>query len=94
MGDLGITSVSPQAGGPEEKIDTELIKVHQKDELRLAQMGRFDIRHFFGTRIDSVAGHKQELKRHFSVWSLVGLAANCTISWTGESEPHSCSDRV
>ncbi|KAJ5348072.1 uncharacterized protein N7506_001325 [Penicillium brevicompactum] len=28
-------------------------------------------------------GHKQELKRHFSVWSLVGLAANCTISWTG-----------
>lgn len=30
-------------------------------------------------------GHKQELKRHFSVWSLIGLAANCTISWTGES---------
>ncbi|KAJ5117199.1 hypothetical protein N7448_004141 [Penicillium atrosanguineum] len=28
-------------------------------------------------------GHKQELARHFSVWSLVGLAANCTISWTG-----------
>ncbi|KAH3228238.1 hypothetical protein KXV77_001014 [Aspergillus fumigatus] len=28
-------------------------------------------------------GHKQELKRHFSVWSLIGLAANCTISWTG-----------
>ncbi|KAE8323919.1 amino acid/polyamine transporter I [Aspergillus sergii] len=27
-------------------------------------------------------GHKQELKRHFSVWSLIGLAANCTISWT------------
>ncbi|OJJ46072.1 hypothetical protein ASPZODRAFT_97590 [Penicilliopsis zonata CBS 506.65] len=28
-------------------------------------------------------GHRQELKRHFSVWSLIGLAANCTISWTG-----------
>ncbi|KAJ5818165.1 hypothetical protein N7474_003756 [Penicillium riverlandense] len=28
-------------------------------------------------------GHKQELVRHFSVWSLIGLAANCTISWTG-----------
>ncbi|KAB8077868.1 amino acid transporter [Aspergillus leporis] len=28
-------------------------------------------------------GHKQELKRHFTVWSLIGLAANCTISWTG-----------
>ncbi|CAG8008124.1 unnamed protein product [Penicillium olsonii] len=27
-------------------------------------------------------GHKQELERHFSVWSLIGLAANCTISWT------------
>ncbi|CAI7600312.1 unnamed protein product [Penicillium crustosum] len=28
-------------------------------------------------------GHKQELDRHFSLWSLIGLAANCTISWTG-----------
>lgn len=28
-------------------------------------------------------GHKQELKRHFSIWSLIGVAANCTISWTG-----------
>ncbi|KAE8151082.1 amino acid transporter [Aspergillus avenaceus] len=28
-------------------------------------------------------GHKQELKRHFSVWSLIGLASTCTISWTG-----------
>ncbi|KAJ5218202.1 uncharacterized protein N7498_000301 [Penicillium cinerascens] len=28
-------------------------------------------------------GHKQELVRHFSVWSLIGLAANCNISWTG-----------
>ncbi|RAL13571.1 putative choline transporter Hnm1 [Aspergillus homomorphus CBS 101889] len=28
-------------------------------------------------------GHKQELKRHFSSWSLIGLAANCTISWAG-----------
>ncbi|KAJ5210177.1 Amino acid/polyamine transporter I [Penicillium cf. griseofulvum] len=28
-------------------------------------------------------GHKQELERHFSLWSLIGLAANCTISWTG-----------
>ncbi|PWY71045.1 amino acid transporter, partial [Aspergillus sclerotioniger CBS 115572] len=28
-------------------------------------------------------GHKQELKRHFSVWGLIGMAANCTVSWTG-----------
>ncbi|KAL1985722.1 hypothetical protein VTN96DRAFT_7470 [Rasamsonia emersonii] len=28
-------------------------------------------------------GHKQELKRHFTIFSLIGLAANCTISWTG-----------
>ncbi|PYH94776.1 amino acid transporter [Aspergillus ellipticus CBS 707.79] len=28
-------------------------------------------------------GHKQELQRHFSVWSLIGLAANTTVSWTG-----------
>ncbi|KAL5361733.1 amino acid/polyamine transporter I [Aspergillus floccosus] len=45
---------------------TDVIRVQNADELRLAQMG-----------------HKQELKRHFSVWSLIGLAANCTISWTG-----------
>ncbi|PYI03918.1 amino acid transporter [Aspergillus sclerotiicarbonarius CBS 121057] len=28
-------------------------------------------------------GHKQELKRHFSIWGLIGMAANCTVSWTG-----------
>ncbi|KAJ9314202.1 hypothetical protein DTO271D3_5431 [Paecilomyces variotii] len=28
-------------------------------------------------------GHKQELARHFSVFSLIGLASTCTISWTG-----------
>ncbi|RAL03617.1 putative choline transporter Hnm1 [Aspergillus ibericus CBS 121593] len=27
-------------------------------------------------------GHKQELKRHFSVWGLIGMAASCTVSWT------------
>ncbi|CAG8908874.1 unnamed protein product [Penicillium egyptiacum] len=37
-------------------------------------IGRYDI--------DRYAGHKQELERHFSLWSLIGLAANCTISWT------------
>lgn len=93
MVDLGITSVSPQVGDLGANTDSELIKVHQKDELRLAQMGRFEIRNFFGTRVDCVAGHKQELKRHFSIWSLVGLAANCTISWTGKSEQHGCLNR-
>ncbi|RMJ25652.1 choline transport protein [Aspergillus sp. HF37] len=39
-------------------------------------------------------GHKQELKRHFTVWSLIGLAANCTISWTGESLRHPPLDRL
>ncbi|KIY71254.1 putative choline transporter Hnm1 [Cylindrobasidium torrendii FP15055 ss-10] len=28
-------------------------------------------------------GHEQELKRHFTVWSLIGLASTTTISWTG-----------
>ncbi|KAF9894316.1 hypothetical protein FE257_007819 [Aspergillus nanangensis] len=57
--------------GPSQDIsvepkESEVIRVQNADELRLAQMG-----------------HAQQLKRHFSVWSLIGLAANCTISWTG-----------
>jgi hypothetical protein len=28
-------------------------------------------------------GHTQELSRHFSTLSLIGLASTCTISWTG-----------
>lgn len=28
-------------------------------------------------------GHTQELKRHFSTLSLIGLASTTTISWTG-----------
>ncbi|KAI5236032.1 amino acid permease [Aureobasidium subglaciale] len=28
-------------------------------------------------------GHTQELSRHFSMLSLIGLASTCTISWTG-----------
>lgn len=28
-------------------------------------------------------GHTQELKRHFSILSLIGLASTTTISWTG-----------
>ncbi|KAH8659265.1 choline transport protein [Tricladium varicosporioides] len=28
-------------------------------------------------------GHKQELKRHFNILSLIGLASTTTISWTG-----------
>ncbi|KAG9663932.1 amino acid permease, partial [Aureobasidium melanogenum] len=28
-------------------------------------------------------GHTQELTRHFSMLSLIGLASTCTISWTG-----------
>ncbi|KAJ5232649.1 hypothetical protein N7468_005605 [Penicillium chermesinum] len=65
MGAPEITT-TPELGLAESHGGTEIIKVQNEDELRLAQMG-----------------HKQELKRHFSVWSLIGLAANCTISWTG-----------
>jgi choline transport protein len=28
-------------------------------------------------------GHQQELKRHFGILSLIGLASTTTISWTG-----------
>jgi hypothetical protein len=28
-------------------------------------------------------GHTQELKRHFGILSLIGLASTTTISWTG-----------
>ncbi|KAK7519820.1 putative choline transporter Hnm1 [Phyllosticta citriasiana] len=31
----------------------------------------------------SIRGHQQELKRHFTVFSLIGLASTTTISWTG-----------
>ncbi|KAK8214627.1 putative choline transporter Hnm1 [Phyllosticta capitalensis] len=31
----------------------------------------------------SLRGHQQELKRHFTVFSLIGLASTTTISWTG-----------
>lgn len=30
-----------------------------------------------------LTGHTQELKRHFSTLSLIGLASTTTISWTG-----------
>lgn len=32
---------------------------------------------------DGSTGHTQELKRHFSILSLIGLASTTTISWTG-----------
>ncbi|KAJ5157654.1 uncharacterized protein N7482_008754 [Penicillium canariense] len=66
MGAPEITAEMPQARVSDSGNDSDVIKVQNEDELRLAQMG-----------------HKQELARHFSVWSLIGLAANCTISWTG-----------
>ena len=31
----------------------------------------------------TATGHTQELKRHFSTLSLIGLASTTTISWTG-----------
>lgn len=37
-------------------------------------------RHHLLTRC---SGHTQELSRHFSTLSLIGLASTCTISWTG-----------
>lgn len=33
--------------------------------------------------MDVKTGHTQELKRHFSILSLIGLASTTTISWTG-----------
>lgn len=41
------------------------------------------IRHVWLTLEPVRAGHKQELHRHFSTLSLIGLASTTTISWTG-----------
>jgi hypothetical protein len=86
MGGLDITSAS-QTPVVEERdgVAGEVLKVQNEDELRLAQMGGCPLLFKLRVRIgvNDGAGHKQELKRHFSVWSLIGLAANCTISWTG-----------
>ncbi|KAJ5864238.1 Amino acid/polyamine transporter I [Penicillium soppii] len=62
------------------QLNTTVIKVQNEDELRwVGIFGRL-----FGIKVDGEQGHKQELKRHFSIWSLIGLAANCTNSWTGQ----------
>jgi choline transport protein len=58
------------------------------DELRLAQMGMFlhlqtSDRYSRMLTIGYQSGHTQELKRHFSILSLIGLASTTTISWTG-----------
>jgi choline transport protein len=58
------------------------------DELRLAQMGMFlhlqtSHRYSHMLTIECQSGHTQELKRHFSILSLIGLASTTTISWTG-----------
>ncbi|CAG8298511.1 unnamed protein product [Penicillium nalgiovense] len=82
MGDPEIISASALVGSLGDRKEIEVIKVQNEDELRLAQMGRFPIPCDWGYGIDPDTGHKQELERHFSLWSLIGLAANCTISWT------------
>lgn len=55
------------------------------DELRLAQMGKSlaPSRTFESSVSLTFAGHTQELKRHFTTLSLIGLASTTTISWTG-----------
>ncbi|KAL1879499.1 hypothetical protein Plec18167_003956 [Paecilomyces lecythidis] len=66
--------------------DKNIIKVQDADELRLAQMGRRFLifrKTCMGLPNNFETGHKQELARHFSVFSLIGLASTCTISWTG-----------
>jgi choline transport protein len=70
-----------QQTGSEGK-NSDVIKVQNEDEMRLAQMGEYRQRECVDLCLNGT-GHKQELARHFSVWSLIGLAANCTISWTG-----------
>jgi choline transport protein len=56
------------------------------DELRLAQMGMFSLGSWSSESsgiLNPREGHTQELKRHFSTMSLIGLASTTTISWTG-----------
>lgn len=55
------------------------------DELRLAQMGMSLCLQILCSHADygCQTGHTQELKRHFSILSLIGLASTTTISWTG-----------
>lgn len=54
------------------------------DELRLAQMGLFNDVLFTSPGLLNLGlGHTQELNRHFSTLSLIGLASTTTISWTG-----------
>lgn len=66
------------------------------DELRLAQMGKYLAHRIFWStgwefghergadrKQFACLGHTQELKRHFSILSLIGLASTTTISWTG-----------
>jgi choline transport protein len=37
----------------------------------------------FRNNANTLQGHTQELNRHFSTLSLIGLASTTTISWTG-----------
>jgi len=64
--------------------DTDAKAHLDADELRLAQMGK-SIIHFIVVphMLTPTSGHAQELKRHFTILSLIGLASTTTISWTG-----------
>ncbi|KAF5018074.1 hypothetical protein F66182_9973 [Fusarium sp. NRRL 66182] len=54
------------------------------DHLRLAQMGKSSIEtQTLDFPFNIWSGHIQELQRHFSTLSLIGLASTTTISWTG-----------
>ncbi|KAJ4245742.1 hypothetical protein NW762_013866 [Fusarium torreyae] len=61
---------------PDDQI-TEGLRIRSEDELDLkAPMQSDELRL-------AQMGHVQELKRHFGLLSLIGLASTCTVSWTG-----------
>lgn len=69
---------------PRRSLDNSVPKEEMNaDELRLAQMGLLIDYHILKCLTDSLQGHTQELNRHFSTLSLIGLASTTTISWTG-----------
>lgn len=68
---------------------TVSVDTHDADQLRLKQMyvsledatSKEEL--WVMPPLTRRRGHEQELKRHFTVWSLIGLASTTTISWTG-----------
>lgn len=80
-----MTDYTPKSPVTQAKGEPEM----DADELRLAQMGTWfpdTLIYLYFTSCwwnPLCQGHAQELKRHFSIVSLIGLASTTTISWAG-----------